>query len=86
MSVNWSPFSPYTSPSEPTLLAAARGVPLPEASKVIRVSNGTAVQLTIWNNDTGEHPFHLHGHSFWVVERGRGPSRPDPGTRPRRRC
>ncbi len=73
VSVNWSPFSPYTSPREPTLLAAARGVPLPEASKIIRVSNGTAVQLTIWNNDTGEHPFHLHGHSFWVVERGRGP-------------
>lgn len=28
---------------------------------------GKCVELFINNTDTGEHPFHLHGHSFWIV-------------------
>ncbi|KAF6010029.1 hypothetical protein HII13_000808 [Brettanomyces bruxellensis] len=28
------------------------------------------VELVLNNNDTGKHPFHLHGHVFQVVERG----------------
>jgi len=25
------------------------------------------VQIVINNHDTGSHPFHLHGHTFWVM-------------------
>ncbi|OWB74272.1 hypothetical protein B5S31_g4059 [[Candida] boidinii] len=28
------------------------------------------VQIVLNNNDTGKHPFHLHGHVFQVIERG----------------
>lgn len=28
------------------------------------------VEIVLNNNDTGKHPFHLHGHVFQVVERG----------------
>lgn len=30
------------------------------------------VQVVLNNRDTGPHPFHLHGHTFWVL--GRGPT------------
>ena len=28
---------------------------------------GKCVELLINNTDSGEHPFHLHGHRFWIV-------------------
>ena len=28
---------------------------------------GAVVEMTINNTDSGEHPFHAHGHDFWVV-------------------
>ncbi|GME93752.1 unnamed protein product [Ambrosiozyma monospora] len=28
------------------------------------------VEIVLNNNDTGKHPFHLHGHAFQVIERG----------------
>lgn len=28
---------------------------------------GKCVEIFINNTDTGEHPFHLHGHRFWIV-------------------
>ncbi|GME73127.1 unnamed protein product [Ambrosiozyma monospora] len=28
------------------------------------------VEIVLNNNDTGKHPFHLHGHVFQIVERG----------------
>jgi iron transport multicopper oxidase len=81
VSVNGDVFAPYLSPTEPTLLTASKNAMLPASSRVVPLENASVVQLTVWNNDTGEHPFHLHGHSFWIVERGRGlltapPTRP----------
>ena len=34
---------------------------------------GAVVELTINNTDRGEHPFHLHGHDFWVVATSAAP-------------
>ena len=28
---------------------------------------GSVVEVFINNTDGGEHPFHWHGHNFWVV-------------------
>lgn len=39
---------------------------------VVRVAAGTVVDLLIDNFDDGNHPFHLHGHRFWVLGQGRG--------------
>jgi iron transport multicopper oxidase len=33
---------------------------------------GAVVEVTINNDDGGEHPFHLHGHNFWVVNTSAG--------------
>ncbi|KAF7297982.1 hypothetical protein HMN09_01019100 [Mycena chlorophos] len=27
------------------------------------------IDIVVKNNDSGKHPFHLHGHKYWVVER-----------------
>ena len=32
------------------------------------------VELTIENKDLGEHPFHLHGHNFWLVATSDAPA------------
>ncbi|RHZ82297.1 hypothetical protein Glove_109g260 [Diversispora epigaea] len=30
------------------------------------------VQITLFNNQTANHPFHLHGHTFWIIASGPG--------------
>jgi len=30
------------------------------------------VDIHLINTDTGEHPFHLHGHKFWILAQGNG--------------
>lgn len=37
---------------------------------LIRVPRGTVHELVINNDNGGEHPMHLHGHSFYVAARG----------------
>ncbi|RPB16250.1 hypothetical protein P167DRAFT_551443 [Morchella conica CCBAS932] len=39
---------------------------------VVRVAAGTVVDVLIDNFDDGNHPFHLHGHRFWVLGQGKG--------------
>jgi iron transport multicopper oxidase len=34
---------------------------------------GRVIQVMINNTDGGEHPFHLHGHNFWVVATSEAP-------------
>lgn len=34
---------------------------------------GAVVDLTLHNLDTGLHPFHLHGHSFWLMDASDAP-------------
>ena len=36
-------------------------------SSFYQVSGGAVVDVTLLNTDNGDHPFHLHGHHFWVV-------------------
>ncbi|CAG8562556.1 7678_t:CDS:2 [Cetraspora pellucida] len=38
------------------------------------ISSGATVELLVRNDENRTHPFHLHGHAFWVVCQG------DPGT------
>jgi iron transport multicopper oxidase len=33
------------------------------------LSRGQVVEVILNNDDTGKHPFHLHGHNFQVVSR-----------------
>ncbi|RHZ82444.1 hypothetical protein Glove_109g295 [Diversispora epigaea] len=35
------------------------------------IPNG-CVQITLLNNQPANHPFHLHGHAFWIVTQGPG--------------
>ncbi|KAJ3300597.1 hypothetical protein HDU76_006050, partial [Blyttiomyces sp. JEL0837] len=64
----------YVGPQVPTLVAvgANKIAPsmLPKTSNVVEIKRGQVVQLTIINVDAGEHPFHLHGHVFWVMASG----------------
>lgn len=39
---------------------------------VINIPRGKTVDLLIDNFDDGNHPFHLHGHKFWVLGQGKG--------------
>ncbi|KAJ1552837.1 hypothetical protein HK405_009845, partial [Cladochytrium tenue] len=64
---------------EAVLISLARPEPgrrspierLPTSANVVQLTRHQIVQLTILNRDPGEHPFHLHGHVFWVVATGR---------------
>ncbi|KLU86700.1 hypothetical protein MAPG_05712 [Magnaporthiopsis poae ATCC 64411] len=63
-------------------VAASWSMPAPEGrvevfqqdQYVVGVSNDTAevVDLLVYSLDDGSHPFHLHGHDFWIMERGGG--------------
>jgi len=39
---------------------------------VVNIPQGKTVDLLIDNFDDGNHPFHLHGHKFWVLGQGKG--------------
>ncbi|KAJ3416604.1 ferroxidase fet3 [Chytridiales sp. JEL 0842] len=70
----------YAPPYEtPTLLAATlmnRKVygDVLESVKPVVVKNGQVIQMIIVNSDAGEHPFHLHGHTFFILASGTGSS------------
>ena len=38
-----------------------------DAMKPFLLPLNRVIEVTINNMDNGEHPFHLHGHYFWVV-------------------
>ncbi|CAG8764362.1 36177_t:CDS:2 [Gigaspora margarita] len=35
------------------------------------------IDIVVYNDDDGEHPFHLHGHTFWVLGSGEVDTEPD---------
>jgi FtsP/CotA-like multicopper oxidase with cupredoxin domain len=39
---------------------------------VIAVPEVAVVDLLIYSEDEGAHPFHLHGHQFWIMQTGAG--------------
>ncbi|GBC00009.1 hypothetical protein RclHR1_03700016 [Rhizophagus clarus] len=48
-----------------------------EENSVIFNHNGGIAELYVWNNNTADHPFHMHGHSFaimFVGEKGQLPN------------
>jgi iron transport multicopper oxidase len=64
----------YTTPDYPTLLdLTQRNVPisvLPTPTNALEIKRNQVVQIVIVNKDGGEHPFHIHGHTFWVMASG----------------
>lgn len=44
----------------------------PRRQLVVSIPRGRAVDLLVDNFDDGNHPFHLHGHKFWVLGQGNG--------------
>eukprot|EP00798_Chlamydomonas_sp_ICE-L_P030206 gene30206-35190_t len=51
---------------------AAAKVPYPVNDKVqiVMLECGEVVDIVVNNYDTAEHPFHMHGHTFWVMSQG----------------
>ncbi|KAG6865956.1 hypothetical protein C0991_010211 [Blastosporella zonata] len=63
----------YESPSVPVLLQILNGTYAPEdlmpKGSVIKLKANSSVELQIHGVDRGgPHPFHLHGHSFYVIK------------------
>jgi len=44
--------------------------PFPNTSQVIYLNSNEVVDFVIFNNDTGEHPIHIHGHIFRILGMG----------------
>ncbi|KAJ3392856.1 hypothetical protein HDU84_003340 [Entophlyctis sp. JEL0112] len=42
----------------------------PAWANTIKIKRGQVVDIIVRNDDIGEHPFHLHGHSFWLLSKG----------------
>ncbi|RUS12865.1 Cupredoxin, partial [Endogone sp. FLAS-F59071] len=71
-STSWSPLM-----SNPTLFSANQGVSTFDPSQFIITLNSTqVVELVLNNLDEGAHPFHFHGHVFWVLGWGAGSYEP----------
>ncbi|KAJ7173241.1 multi-copper oxidase [Mycena filopes] len=59
--------------------AGVRGVSVWEGDQLIAAfEHGESVDFVVTNTDTGDHPFHLHGYSPWLL--GMGPGFYDPAT------
>lgn len=67
----------YTTPKVPTLhtvLSAGKNASNAEVygsnTHTFVLKKDEVVDIVLNNNDTGRHPFHLHGHAFQVIYRG----------------
>ncbi|KAK0717263.1 multicopper like protein [Lasiosphaeria miniovina] len=52
------------------------GGALPSNNQFVLGVSSTGVEVVdvlVYSLDEGGHPFHLHGHSFWILETGSGP-------------
>ncbi|KAI9344834.1 Cupredoxin [Zopfochytrium polystomum] len=63
--------SQWQPPSYPTILDVLDDVRLPDSTNGVEVSNDSYLLLHITNDDPMEHPFHLHGHTFWILLSGK---------------
>lgn len=66
----------YKTPKVPTLYTVLSAGELATTAEIYGsytrsfvLSKGDVVQIVVDNDDTGKHPFHLHGHNFQVVYR-----------------
>ncbi|KAJ3316614.1 hypothetical protein HDU76_001672 [Blyttiomyces sp. JEL0837] len=65
----------YSQPKIPTLISMGANkisniTNLPSTSNIVSLQKNQIVDIVIINQDPGEHPFHLHGHVFWILETG----------------
>jgi len=61
---------PFVSPETPLLPTVLKGGKVPDSAFPLYVNYGDVVQIVVNNPYLGHHPFHLHGHSFWVLGTG----------------
>lgn len=66
----------YTAPKVPTLYSVLSSGNLSTNAEIygdfthaVVLEHNQVVQLVLNNNDTGSHPFHLHGHNFQMIAR-----------------
>jgi iron transport multicopper oxidase len=66
----------FTAPKVPTLYTVLSSGNLAANSEIygefthpMVLNHNDVVQIVLNNNDTGTHPFHLHGHNFQVINR-----------------
>ncbi|CAG8505887.1 15998_t:CDS:2 [Dentiscutata heterogama] len=64
--------------NNPTIMKVYNGVTQFAADQnVFLVEKNSVVDIILINLDTGEHPFHLHGHVFWLLGSGVNGTKPD---------
>ncbi|KAG0214798.1 hypothetical protein BGX28_001433 [Mortierella sp. GBA30] len=65
---SWTPLM-----NDATLFQSQRGISAYDASQLVITINSTSVvELVLNNYDEGSHPFHFHGHIFYVLGWGDG--------------
>jgi len=63
--------TPFVLPNDkPLLMQLLDGKSLPDNVMPLEINYGSVVQLVINNPFFGPHPFHLHGHHFWILGMG----------------
>ncbi|ODM89025.1 L-ascorbate oxidase, partial [Orchesella cincta] len=63
-------YTPFKLPNDkPLLMKLIDGETIPDAYP-LKIDIGSVVQLVINNPFFGPHPFHLHGHHFWILGTG----------------
>ncbi|EQC37444.1 hypothetical protein SDRG_05047 [Saprolegnia diclina VS20] len=72
VAIDDGPAFPYRyTTTKPTLFAVIDDDPLPaEIHPLVLHKARTSVQILVINYNQGEHPFHMHGHAFWVMAQG----------------
>lgn len=73
VSINDGEYHSYKIPDIPLLFDIARGTPLSNLSvnlNSISIPGNKLIEIKLINADAGEHPFHLHGHTPFIVGRG----------------
>nr|AIG55536.1 secreted protein [Thraustotheca clavata] len=72
VAIDNGPAFPYRYTEKPTLFSVVANEPLPKQIHPFVVNQSSTVDITVINYNQGEHPFHMHGHSFWVLAHGIG--------------
>ncbi|KAM0786984.1 hypothetical protein ACM66B_002402 [Microbotryomycetes sp. NB124-2] len=73
-STSWSPLRGQATlfQTSTTSFQAGAGTYDNESQLIVDVPQIEVVDLIVNNLDDGDHPFHLHGHKFWIVGQGAG--------------
>ncbi len=70
---SWEPLQGTSSLFSHLGNSTSDGSAVPADSQLITTINERhVVQMVIDNLDDGDHPFHLHGQKFWIVDQGDG--------------